>query len=152
MANNYDVLRINEYSKKVFYNRRKKIIMDDGTANYFYDLSEDLVRNLLDLFDVSTNIPGKCDIYLIGLECCENGNLAFSFYMKNGEYHNSLETLKKYENLYVVAKKITDTKYDSLVLFQAMKIWDKLDNYYISNWESGIFQNSAQKVYFNMMQ
>lgn len=152
MANNYDVLRINEYSQKVFYNRRKKIIMDDGTANYFYDLSEDLVRNLLDLFDASTNIPGKCDIYLIGLECSKNGNLAFSFYMKNGEYHNSLETLKKYENLYVVAKKITDTKYDSLVLFQAMKIWDKLDNYYISNWESGIFQNSAQKVYFNMMQ
>lgn len=150
MSNNYDDLRINEYSQKVFYDRRKKILREGGI--YFYDLAEDLVRKIIDLISISTEVPDKCDINSIELKSSKNGNFAFSFYMRNGEHHDSLETLEKYENLYVLAKRITDTKYNSLVLFEAMKIWEKLDNYYISSWQKGIFENSAEKVKFNIMQ
>lgn len=141
---------INEHSKRVFDSRRKKIESEGGTC--FYDLAGELVMNLVVLIYNSTGIPGKCDISSIELKSSKNGNLAFSFYMRNGEYHNSLETLEKYEDLYVNAKKITETKYNSLVLFEAMKIWEKLDNYYISSWKSGMFENSAEKVKFNIMQ
>lgn len=152
MSNFYDDfnLDINYFSKMAFNCRRKKIIKENGIC--FYDSAKNLVRTLIELILISTQIPGNCDINSIELLPSNDGNFAFSFYMRNGEYHKNVETLEKYERLFAVAKKISDTEYNTLVLFEAMKIWDKLDNFYISNWRKTTFENGAESVKFSMMQ
>lgn len=143
-------ISINDYSKRAFISRRGKIIREGRTC--FYDLAEDLVGNLVNLFYVSSEIPGNCDINSVELFSSNNGNFTFSFYMRNGEHHNGIDTLEKYGILFEMAKKITDTKYNSLVLFEAMKIWDKLDYFYVLDWKSTVFENGAESVKFSMMQ
>lgn len=143
-------ISINEYSKIAFNSRRRKIIREGRIC--FYDLAEELVKDLVYLFFVFSEIPGNCDINSVELFSSNNGNFAFSFYMRNGEYHKGIDTLKKYESIFEVAKKITDTKYNSLVLFEAMKIWDKLDYFYVLDFKSTVFENGAESVKFSMMQ
>jgi len=129
-------ISINEYSKIAFNSRRGKIIREGRIC--FYDLAEELVKDL---------VAAAMIIAAFFL-----GNFAFSFYMRNGEYHKGIDTLKKYESIFEVAKKITDTKYNSLVLFEAMKIWDKLDYFYVLDFKSTVFENGAESVKFSMMQ